>query len=1119
MRTLIHACYRMRRGLLALCLACFGPVALAEMVVPGDPQRVDEISVAVGGLDQRTGVLPADGQSLVPVRVKLLDAQGIEVKGRIALQVAAGNLRVVTKRAGQNDPSANPANKSGPAHIVAGTVEAVDGIADFYLVAPSIPMDVPLSIQAGSVRAKGTIAFAPDLRPLIAAGLVEGIVHFGSNAASAITPATGLSDNFERELNHFQRQFNDGDITLAGRTAFFVKGAIKGRYLLTATFDSEKDPRSRVLADINPDKYYPVMGDASVRGLEARSSDRLYVRLDEGKNYLLYGDFSTAEGLNQPLDSAAAGTLVQRQLGQYNRTMTGLRTHRRDEKGFLDAFAMRDSLRQAVEEYRANGTSGPFAVGNVNALENSEKIETVVRDRNNPSRILSITPMVRFVDYSFEPFNGQILFKAPIGSLDPNLNPVSIRVTYEVDTGGAPFWVYGFSGQRKLSPSVEVGVSYMKDENTGAPSGGVGYATTVGSAVAIPRELRELRSANVGLKLGENNQLVAEVAQALSATPDNDISGLAARVDWLAGGAYVNPFTDQGGLKYESRMWAGTSEKDFNNPATSYTGGRSDFGLRLAAELSADAKVLLEGIVNDDLMAGTNRNAESVLLEQRLDAHWSLNAGIRHVHQSEGAVASLSSSASSVTMPGQSTIFGASGLNPSGAGFWGTGAAINPATGQPQSMLNGQVLNSGLASPAIDAWTVRAGATYALQENWRVGAEVGQDVGINNDPYWAAVSTQYAYSKGRFFGRVETPTGRAAAGGDYRVTDNVSLYGRYENTNGLASSYALDSAAKSEALIFGVRQTNGNGMENFSELRLTDTDASQELANATGLRNTFPISPGLKGNVNAERLKILNGAMRGATALGGGLEWKDALWRGTARLEWRQLDASAVSGADDAAESWMNTISLARKLGDDWTALVRNYLLVTDNHLLDGNQTQNRFQLGAAYRPQDASAYDVLLRYENKFERNQEINTQEYRVVNLVSANLNYHVSRNWWTMGRLAAKSVNEDLTGVRDNYNAWLVSGRVIYDFTENWDLGLMTSMLASPGSQQYAYGLEFGYLLDKNVWVSLGYNESGFSDRDLTGSDYTRQGFYLRLRMKFDETSLESAAHRIKARFVEE
>ena len=38
-------------------------------------------------------------------------------------------------------------------------------------------------------------------------------------------------------------------------------------------------------------------------------------------------------------------------------------------------------------------------------------------------------------------------------------------------------------------------------------------------------------------------------------------------------------------------------------------------------------------------------------------------------------------------------------------------------------------------------------------------------------------------------------------------------------------------------------------------------------------------------------------------------------------------------------------------------------------------------------------------------------------------------------------------------------------------------------------------------QNLWLSAGVNWVGFSDKDLTGSDYTNRGVYLRLRFKFD------------------
>ena len=50
----------------------------------------------------------------------------------------------------------------------------------------------------------------------------------------------------------------------------------------------------------------------------------------------------------------------------------------------------------------------------------------------------------------------------------------------------------------------------------------------------------------------------------------------------------------------------------------------------------------------------------------------------------------------------------------------------------------------------------------------------------------------------------------------------------------------------------------------------------------------------------------------------------------------------------------------------------------------------------------------------------------------------------------------------------------------------------------------GCEASCLLSDKLWVSLGWNVFGFTDRarDLTAQDQTQRGVYLRLRFKFDE-----------------
>src|SRR5258708_8327809 len=110
--------------------------------------------------------------------------------------------------------------------------------------------------------------------------------------------------------------------------------------------------------------------------------------------------------------------------------MTGVKEHFENGRVSATGFASHDSLRQVVEELFANGTSGPFTLSNPNGVENSEKVEVLVRDRNQPAVILDIKPLSRFVDYEFEPFTGQLLLKAPIPPLHPMLTPIMTPMTY-----------------------------------------------------------------------------------------------------------------------------------------------------------------------------------------------------------------------------------------------------------------------------------------------------------------------------------------------------------------------------------------------------------------------------------------------------------------------------------------------------------------------------------------------------------------------------------------------------------------------------------------------------------------------------------------------------------------
>ncbi|UXN73582.1 hypothetical protein N8D56_22800 [Devosia sp. A8/3-2] len=77
-----------------------------------------------------------------------------------------------------------------------------------------------------------------------------------------------------------------------GRLAFYVKGKIKGEYLLTAAADTDEEELQELFGNIgkrnprdflrhlDPDDYYPVYGDDSTMVEDAPTSGKFYVRLE-----------------------------------------------------------------------------------------------------------------------------------------------------------------------------------------------------------------------------------------------------------------------------------------------------------------------------------------------------------------------------------------------------------------------------------------------------------------------------------------------------------------------------------------------------------------------------------------------------------------------------------------------------------------------------------------------------------------------------------------------------------------------------------------------------------------------------------------------------------------------
>jgi len=1020
--------------------------------------------------------LPADGRGTVQVVVKLLDANGELLKGISYVAVESSGGRIL---------EAQRNRKLGPGVDVLNTgvfIKVENGVGKFTLQAPGYAQDVNLRIYSGNYEARGTLSFLPDLRPMIVSGVVEGVISRRSD--SSPNSPQRFNDGFEQDISRWTRQFNNGRTSVAERAAFFAKGEIGEGSLLTMAYDSDKARYSRLLTDVDPNKFYPVYGDMSVVAFDAQSADRLYLRIDDKRNYLLYGDFSTGNGFTQITTGGAGADAQITRLGQYNRTATGLRGHYENGKVTGNGFAINDTLKQVVEEYPANGTSGPFTVKNNTAIQNSEQVQLLVRDKNQLNVIKQVTVLQRYVDYSFEPLSGRILFNQPVASLTPNGDPQSIRITYEVDQGGDKFWVLGGDAKVALTDELSIAAAVVDDKN--------------------PQSPYKLQSMGGSYRFSAYTNAVVEVARTTSTSYTNGTTisptptGTAGEIGAENSG-YAERFElNHKDAKAEARLYWQHAGSYFNNTSSGIAGGHSESGAVGKYTLDDRTRLFGEFLRSQDDASNADRSAERIGISYALSDRLVVQVSVQHMKDNGNFPASAGIAPNTAAL--------GTGQSPNG-GFFGsgsTGGAIDPVTGQPLSQagnlynnLNGttNAVNNGQYS-GLDATTLRVGGVYKLSDSLNLNADAEHSIS-GDDKF------------------------RYGAGAQYQLSQNSRLYARAETQSGLASSYSLNPADRSTSLVAGIDTTYMKGGTVFSEYRLSDSFAAavadqRDAQLASGVRNTWQATDSLSLNTSVEYLKTLNGAQQQAFALSGGADYRiDAYTNVSGKLELRRLSDRADSPGDQSQDQWLNTLSFAKKLSADWTLLTRNYFFYQQNHQDSsgnpiGNTTQDRAQFGFAWRPQDNNTVNGLARYEYKTVKDfSQANGDNYH-AHILSAHLDFKPNRVWWATAHIAAKSnLDYTLPAGQQKYNALMLSGRAIYDINDKWDLGVLLSTLYSPqgSSRQYAYGTELGYQVVRNMYLSVGYNLSGFSDKDLTGSDYTSHGVFLRLRMKFDERSMKN------------
>lgn len=372
--------------------------------------------------EHETVAAPADGKTSPELVFLVSDANGLPVRDGVFVTVEGPEDLV-----GRLD--ANPQQTGVQAATAGGRV--------VLALPPSRESRrETVRVSLGDIAAACRVDFESALRQWFLFGYGEGELGYSDLSGSGST---------HRSLE----RHHDGAYA-EGKLSFYGQGEIGSGHLLTAAVDTRPVRDDMLFRRIEPEKYYPIYGDASELRFNTASRSGTFVRLDHRRYGAMFGDFQTDFGKTE--------------FTKYHRSFNGASGEARFRGGNARAFVTRTDQSTYQEEIRAEGTAGFYFLEHYPLVEGSEKIRVEVRDRYRPERIVRVDAKQVNRDYDINYMDGSILFKESVPGFDESLNPVTIVVSYECRNGGERNFIYGARSSIAVVDSLAFGTTVVVEE-------------------------------------------------------------------------------------------------------------------------------------------------------------------------------------------------------------------------------------------------------------------------------------------------------------------------------------------------------------------------------------------------------------------------------------------------------------------------------------------------------------------------------------------------------------------------------------------------------------------------------------------------------------------------------
>ncbi len=846
-------------------------------------------------------------------------------------------------------------------------------------------------------------------------------------------------------------QKNSREFYSEGRLAFYLKGMIQGKYLITAALDTgqgevsslfndlDDDGSRTLLTNLDPDRYYPVYGDNSTIVYDTQSQGKFYLAVDSDTIHSIVGNYK----LN----------LSDNELATYRRTLYGAffeyKSLSRNKDGKPDTlirlFGAQTRFSHIRDEIRATGGS-LYYLSQREIIEGSEQVTLVVKDKNT-GLTLSRQPQRQNIDYSIKYLAGRLLFNRPVSSKqqDNNVinsallagNPVYIEVDYEYLVAAFEKKSAGAHLRHQLTDQIAIGATHVNDE--------------------LSSGRYELQGLDGEIRILNNSRIIAEIAQSrgsegkvfnsndgglsFSPTSNNQQNGQAIKI---AAEIDIGEFSGKPD-RIKTGVYIKKLDSGFQASGNSSDRGQQKTGANLMVRVTDNNTVRLK----HDQAQGTD-------LAQAGSVDSSLHNSAQWLYQQEqwslvGEFQNQSSADRSGTQLNKESLAAAK--------------LTSTVTKKLEASIRHQTTLSGIPN---NQNTI--GLKYNITKNLHLeGSATSGDQG---------------------------DAGEARLG--YR-TEKITLY-LTERINDDKSGKTTSTIVGGETSIATIAGADSGKV--YSEYQWDNNDNGDQTLSLVGAEQLWKIENGWKLNLGSEYSDIntLNDIISRNTFVVGLSYMKKGL-KASTRYETRN------DRGTERKRQLLTSNNIEYNLNPDYILFGKYRYSVTRNLTRQIDDAKfKEHSLGLAYRPIRHDRFNALTRY-TRLSDLRPLNLNNVTAVttqmDVFSIEWSYQINKKFEWVEKQAFRIRIEQVGSFSAlKTQTHLSIHRLNYGLPWQFRLGLeyRTLQQKQANDQRTGWLSEITWEANRHMRLGLGYNFTDFSDNEFSSNDYSTEGWFVRIQGKY-------------------